>query len=89
MWRLALRRFLRLCLLIFVLRRFLSDPIMVVGSDLSVRTIAARSDHADESGDDLVEREFDDTLGAKLLELWQDFTHHRFVNDRFHGYPVG
>jgi hypothetical protein len=70
-WRSFLRR---LCLLIFALRRFFSEPI----GFFSARSIY-----------DLVERVFNNSFGAGRFELGDQLAHDVLVDDRFHRHPAG
>ena len=72
LWRFARSFLLRLCLLIFALRRFLSEPI-----GFRERSIY-----------DFIQRIFNDSFGPGSLELRNQFTDDVFINDRLHGHPA-
>ena len=42
-----------------------------------------------ESGDDLVQRVFDDPFRAQVLEVWDEVSDSGLVDDGFHGHSAG
>ena len=74
MWRLARIRFFRLCLLIFVFRRFFNEPIRCFcGSGSYFLKSVLR--------DDLIERKFDDTFRAQYFQVRDDLTGNRLADN--------
>ena len=75
LWRLARSCLRRLCLLIFDLRRFFSEPIMLI------QNRACLIDH-------FVKRILNDALCPGGFQLWNQLAHHMLVDDGLHGHPT-
>ena len=83
-------RLRRLCLLILVLRLFLSEPIrrFLCSPTVSLQEPAGRIDSEQRKSDDhLVQGILDDSFSAERFQFRNDIPHRFFVRDGFHRDP--